>query len=117
MTQQPHSGHLPRNAESAEIPTRHLRTHVRSSTIYGRQDLKSTQVSVDKGKVNTDDVSVRTLECDPASGRKDVLPPATTRRDPEATVRSDRSQTQKDTSCATPLTGGPQRSPVRRARE
>ena len=38
--------------------------------------------------------------------RKDVLPPATAWTDPEAAVRRDRSQTQKDTSRVTPRTGG-----------
>ena len=61
--------------------------------------------------------SIHTLGYHPASGRKDVLPPATTWTDPEDTMHSDRSQTQKDTSRVTPLTGGPQRSPVHRDRE
>ena len=51
--------------------------------------------------------SIHMPECDPASGRKDVLPPATTWTDLEITVCSDRSQTQKDTSRVTPRTGGP----------
>ena len=51
--------------------------------------------------------SVHTPEDDPAPGREDVLPPATTWTDLEVTVCSDRNQTQKDTSCVTPLTGGP----------
>ncbi|XP_030190973.1 junctional sarcoplasmic reticulum protein 1 [Lynx canadensis] len=62
-------------------------------------------------------VSIYTPEYDPVPVRKNVLPPATAWRDPEATVRSDRSQTQKDTSRVTPLTGGPQRSPVHGDRE
>lgn len=69
MTQQSHSGHLPRNAESAEISTRHLRTHVHSSTIYGRPELKSTQVSVDKGKANTMCPSARWNVTQPRGGR------------------------------------------------
>ena len=62
-------------------------------------------------------VSTHMLECDPAPGRKDVLPPATTWTDPEATVRGDRSRTQTGTSRVTALTGGPQRSPAHRDRE
>ncbi|XP_029771986.1 zinc finger RNA-binding protein 2 isoform X2 [Suricata suricatta] len=42
---------------------------------------------------------------------KDVLPPATVGTDPEDTVRGDRSQTQKDTSCVTPLPGVPRGVP------
>ena len=62
-------------------------------------------------------VSTYTPEYDPASGRKNVLPPATAWRDPEDTVCSDSSRTEKDTSRVTPRTGGPQRSPVHRDRE
>ena len=56
-------------------------------------------------------------EDDPASGRKDVPPPAAAWTGPEVAVRGDRSRTQKDASRATPLTGGPRRSPVHRDRE
>ena len=62
-------------------------------------------------------MSTYTPEYDPVPGRKNVLPPATAWRDPEATGRSDRSQTQTDTSRVTPRTGGPQRSPVHKDRE
>ena len=50
-------------------------------------------------------------------GKEGNLPPATIWMDPDVPVRGARSRTQKDTSRVTPLTGGPQRSPVHRDRE
>lgn len=52
MTQQSHSGRLPRNTESIGISKPYLHTRVHSTGVYSRQKLKSTQVSVDKGKMS-----------------------------------------------------------------
>ena len=71
----------------------------------------------DGHKMETPQASIHTLGYHPASGRKDVPPPAAAWTDPEDAVRSDRSRTQKDSSRVTPRTGGPQRSPVHGDRE
>lgn len=57
---------------------------------------------------------VRTPEDSSALKRKAVLTPATTWTNLEDVTLSEVSQTQKDTSCLIPLTGGPWRSPVHR---
>ena len=49
--------------------------------------------------------------------REGTLPPATMWTDPEDTGLREGTQTQKDTSCRTPLPGGPQRRSVHRDRE
>lgn len=59
MTQQSHSGRLPRNTESTEISKPYLHARVHSTGVYSRQELKSTQVSVDKGKMSTGRPSTR----------------------------------------------------------
>lgn len=49
--------------------------------------------------------------------REDVLKPATTGMDLEDTLLREISQTQRDTSCVTLLTGSTQKSPIHRDRK
>ena len=49
--------------------------------------------------------------------RKGTLSPATTWTDTKDIRLRERSQTEKDPSCRTPLPGGPQRRPIHRDRE
>ena len=51
--------------------------------------------------------SIHTVKCYSALKRKEVLTPATTGMNPEDVMLSERSQTQKDTHCLIPVTGGP----------
>ena len=48
--------------------------------------------------------SIHMMECDSVFKRKDVLTPATTRRNLEDVILSETSWTQKDKYCVTPLT-------------
>ena len=61
--------------------------------------------------------SLHTVENDTALKRKEILTPATTQVDLESMMLRERSQTQKDTHCLTPLTGGPWRSQIHRDRK
>ena len=47
----------------------------------------------------------------------EILTPATTWMDPENTMLSERSQTQKDTQCVIPLIGNVQNRQIHRDRE
>ena len=61
--------------------------------------------------------SLHTVENDAALKRKEILTPATMQVDLESMMLRERSQTQKDTHCLTPLTGGPWRSQIHRDRK
>ena len=61
--------------------------------------------------------SIYTVEHHSARKRRKAPTLATTWMDPENTMLSERSQTQKDTQCVIPLMGNVQNRPVHRDRE
>ena len=60
--------------------------------------------------------NIHTQEHHSATKRGEALTLATTWTDPETTMLSERSRTQKDTQCVIPLTGNVQNRPIRRHR-
>ena len=92
---------------------RHLCTSVHGSTIHNGQSVGATRVST-SGWTNTR-VPPHTGRHTATERREDPTL-ATTSMDPETTMLSERSQTQKDPRCVIPLMGNVQDRPIHRHR-
>lgn len=110
--QQPSS---PKRTES-RVLKRYLYTHVHSSIISNSQEEEAIQMSLERQMVKQI-WSIHTMKCHPAPMRKQTLTHTTTCMNRGDLMLSEVIQTQKDTHCLIPLTGGPWRSQIHRDRK